>query len=85
MFETVEEIIDYWLTDTKKCFIGKTITDVTVMSESEMKELGWSDRCLIFHLNDGTAFYASTDDEGNGPGALFTTSDQLPVVPVLPV
>lgn len=84
MLKTVEEIIDYWLTNTKEHFIGKTITNVTMMSESGMEKLGWSDRCLIFHLNDGTSFCASADDEGNGPGALFTTSEQLPIVPVLP-
>jgi hypothetical protein len=48
-----------------------------------MKGLYWFERGIVLELDDGTSIFPSRDDEGNGPGALFTNHDALPVVPVI--
>jgi hypothetical protein len=47
-----------------KCVVGRKITEVTT------EDFGGFD-VLIFHLDDGTALYATSDEEGNGPAAVF--------------
>lgn len=54
---------------------GKRIVDVRLMTSGEMKSNGW-DHCrnrepVVLVLDDGTLLFASADEEGNGPGALF--------------
>jgi hypothetical protein len=34
-------------------------------------------------LDNGEMLYPSSDDEGNGAGALHTTIDELPIIPVI--
>ena len=61
-------------------FIGQRIIEMRRMTEEEVRDEGWEDRIpldvplafpTIFVLANGVKFYASTDDEGNGPGAMF--------------
>jgi hypothetical protein len=55
--------------------VGATVTEVRPMTEAELDREGWElDRhgertAVVF--SDGTVLYASRDDEGNGPGAIF--------------
>jgi hypothetical protein len=61
-----------------KSFVGHTIAMVRPMTIRELEDEGWtlrSSKPLAIILDDGTKIYASQDDEGNGPGALF---GQLP-------
>ena len=53
---------------------GRTIVGVRYMTTQEAKQLDWKDRALLLALDDGTVLYASQDEEGNGPGALFGRS-----------
>lgn len=71
-----------WIDTISKQLIGRTIKKVRYMSEKEATEMGWSGRAIIIELNDGTELMASQDDEGNGPGAIFTNIDNLPIIPV---
>lgn len=64
--------------------VGRTITAVRYLTEEERDDLGWYDRSVVIVLSDGVMLFPSRDDEGNGAGALFTTSDDLPTVPVIP-
>lgn len=54
---------------------GKRIVQIRPMNGEEMEHEGWISMpgfvhvCLV--LDDGQRLYASQDDEGNGPGALF--------------
>lgn len=53
---------------------GSKILKARVMTEAEMKREGWDGHnCppLVLELDNGLHVYASQDDEGNGPGALF--------------
>ena len=64
--------------------VGKAIVAVRYLTEEEREELGWYDRSVVLQLDDGTLIWPSRDDEGNGAGALFTTIDEVPTVPVIP-
>ena len=72
-----------WTRDIARALLGKTITKVEYMTEDEAKYNGWERRPIILRLNDGTFLFPSMDDEGNDGGAIFTTLDDLPVIPVL--
>lgn len=56
---------------------GKRIVAIRKMTTKELEAEGWDEpRALTAEgmaivLDDGTIIYASQDDEGNGPGALF--------------
>lgn len=54
---------------------GATVVRVRPMTAAELTREGWEarkwDRPLAIELSSGALLYASQDDEGNGPGALF--------------
>jgi len=73
-----------WTTKAAKLLVGKTITGVRYLTEEERATLGWYSRTLVLMLNDGTFVWASSDDEGNNAGALFTTDEKLITIPTIP-
>lgn len=77
-----ENINNHWVKRVEDLFVGRTITKVSLMSDGHMKALGWEpNKAIVFELDNGMYFFASTDSEGNGPGALFTSSMRMNVVP----
>jgi hypothetical protein len=62
---------------------GKTIKTCRYMTDEEMKKSYWCKCPLVIIFTDGTAMYASADDEGNDGGALFTTIKGLEVIPTI--
>ena len=57
-------------------FVGQTIKKIRKMTEKEMLAEGWGDTMewhvpTVLVLSNGAKIYASQDDEGNSPGALF--------------
>jgi hypothetical protein len=42
----------------------------------------WYNRAPVIVFTDGSWIIASTDDEGNDAGALFTSNKQMGVIPV---
>ncbi len=68
-----------------KCLplIGRKITAVRVMTDEERAVSGWGGSPLVLVLDDGNEIWASQDDEGNGPGAIFTTIESIPILPVM--
>lgn len=61
----------------KKCLGGRYLT------QEEADEMGWSKRPFCMFFEGGLIVYASSDDEGNDGGSLFTTDEDLSVIPVL--
>ena len=57
----------------KSELIGRKIFDVKPMSKAELEAEGWDDTgsAVVLVLDDGSKLFASQDDEGNGPGAMF--------------
>jgi len=79
-----------WNKDARKMFVGRTIVSAEYMTTEHANRIGWGDiKCgsLILTLDNGQKFFSSTDDEGNGPGALFVELNGIRVstFPVCPV
>ena len=57
----------------KSELIGRKIFDVKPMSKAELEAEGWAGAgtAVVVILDDGSKLFASQDDEGNGPGAIF--------------
>lgn len=72
-----------WTKRVTDLLLNKTIVEVAFMSDKEMRDHGWSSRAVMFRLSTGEWIYPSRDDEGNGPGSLFTTHKQLSTIPAL--
>lgn len=52
---------------------GRRIRRVRLMAPEELMEEGWSHTATVpcIEMEDGSILYASCDEEGNGPGAIF--------------
>jgi hypothetical protein len=55
--------------------LGAKIVKVRKMTEEELEAEGWDDCgrkiATALVLSTGAVIYASSDDEGNGPGTIF--------------
>jgi hypothetical protein len=51
--------------------VGRSITAVSWMNESEVKATGWHRSAIVIQLDDGTLLIPQMDDEGNDAGALY--------------
>lgn len=58
----------------KDPLVGRRIVAVRPMTVEMARRHGWWTRTTVLELDDGTLLYASADDEGSGPGALFGVS-----------
>lgn len=72
-----------WGDQATKALVGKKIVAARYLNDDEVEGLGWFKSAIVLLLDDGTYVYPSRDDEGNGAGALFTSRDDLPVIPVI--
>ena len=75
--------IPRWTGYAAEKLVGRTIKNVRYLSDDEKETLDWDSGSLVIELDDGNSIFPSADDEGNGPGALFTTYDDLPTIPVI--
>ena len=66
-----KELTKHW-TDKFQFLIGSKIIKVDYMSDKDADELGWDDRPIQIHLDNGAILSPQCDDEGNNGGALFT-------------
>lgn len=64
-----------WEATANKFLKGKTIKSVRYLVDEELEMLGWTNRALVITFTDGSYIFPSQDEEGNGPGALFTSDD----------
>lgn len=74
---------DTWNAKAKEMLQGRTIVSVRYMTATEMRAHGWSRKAVVMTLDNGARFYPSSDDEGNEAGALFTSDDKHPTLPVI--
>jgi hypothetical protein len=81
--ENTQKLKTQWADDATKALVGRKIVATRYMTEKEMAEHGWDRSPLVIFLDDNTAIYPSMDDEGNGPGSLFTTSKTFQGGPVI--
>jgi hypothetical protein len=81
--ETPEQRRLRWGSKAAGLLIGKTVMAVRYLSPEEMEGFGWDASAVVIEFTDGSWVCPSRDDEGNGPGALFTSFDNLPTIPVI--
>ena len=72
-----------WTKIAKDILLNRKIVIVKYMSEKETNEMYWHKSPVCMKLDSGVWIYPSSDDEGNDGGALFTTDDNVPCLPVL--
>jgi len=72
-----------WEKIANKFLKGKKIVRCHYMTKSECETMGWDRAGLVLELSDTAMVMFSADDEGNGPGACFTTYSDLPILPVI--
>lgn len=81
--DTLQKQETYWTGIAKAQLLGKKIVEVRYLSQEEADDLGWEERCVVIHLDDGNIILPSSDDEGNSAGAMFTNDTKNPTLPVL--
>ena len=72
-----------WLKLAKKNLMGMLITNIRLLTPEEQESLGWENNCFVIVLKNGHCIFASSDDEGNDAGAIFTTFEDCPTLPVM--
>lgn len=77
------DIENRWTTEARRQLLGRRIVQVRYMTEAEAGGLDWGSRPVVLQLDDGALIWAAADDEGNDGGAIFTTNNIQPVLPVL--
>jgi hypothetical protein len=83
MIPNDSELEKKWLVSITKLLVNKRIVKVEYMTKKLAEEQGWYKRPIQILLNDGTWLTPSQDDEGNDGGALFTSDNDLPTIPVI--
>lgn len=62
----------YWTAEARKLLVGRKITDVSYMSNAEVRGAERSQRPLCIILDDGNLVFAMANEEGNNAGVLAT-------------
>lgn len=74
---------NYWTGIASGQLKGRTVKAVRYMSEEEAKEMMLDSRPVAIFFDDGSFVFPMRDDEGNDGGALFTSNETNPVLPVI--
>jgi hypothetical protein len=79
----MSELTRKWEADIRPILKNRVIKDVRYLTDKEVEGLGWEHASIALFLDDGNVLFPSRDDEGNDAGALFTTNDAMPTIPVI--
>ena len=77
------ERLQKWNNKVSDFLVGKTIESVRYLTDQEMNDFMWYKKPVIIKFTDGSFIIPQRDDEGNDGGALFTSDDNLDVIPVI--
>lgn len=72
-----------WIEAIRKSLVGKKVAGITYMTEDQCAENLWYSRPVVILFDDGSYIIPLSDDEGNNAGALATSDDALPIIPVM--
>jgi hypothetical protein len=78
----MEDREKYWQDRINEVLVGRTIVKARYMTDEEQEYFGWYSKSIVIELDNGDLLFPSRDDEGNDAGALFTTNESAPVLPV---
>jgi hypothetical protein len=72
----MSDAITWTMEDFGFGLLGKRIVALRKLTKQELDDEGWEpsshNQCVALVLDDGTILFASKDEEGNGPGEIFT-------------
>ena len=74
---------EIWRVLAGEKLIGRTIMEVRYLTDEEMEDCCWYEKSLVIIFENGEYIFASSDDEGNNAGALFTSWQDLPTIPTI--
>tara|TARA_R110000751_G_scaffold115549_1_gene214951 strand:- start:7711 stop:7962 length:252 start_codon:yes stop_codon:yes gene_type:complete len=78
-----KSVEQYWTNLVQKALVGKKIVGVEYLPKKYLKEWMWYKRPIVLKLDDGTMLIPQMDDEGNDGGAIWTSIEELQVIPVI--
>lgn len=76
-------LVRHWTAQAASVLEGRTIKKVRYLDEDELRSLYWGSTAIVLELDDGTLVFPSCDDEGNDAGALYTTNEDVSIVPTI--
>ena len=71
-----------WIEAIRKSLVGKKVTGITYLTESQAEENLWYNRPVVIIFDDGSYIIPLSDDEGNNAGAIFTNIKGFETIPV---
>ena len=74
---------DVWATEARKILVGRTIAAVRYMTEEEAADSDFDSSPIVIIFDDGSYIFPMRDDEGNDAGALATSNEDTPTLPVI--
>jgi len=74
-----------WADLATKEFRGKKVKCIGWLSAEEVEKMDWCMSAPVIVFEDDSWIFAMQDDEGNDAGALATSSEKVPILPVIGV
>lgn len=72
-----------WASEARKILVGRTIAAVRYMTEEEAADSDFYSSPIVIIFDDGSYIFPMRDDEGNDAGALATSNEDTPTLPVI--
>ena len=72
-----------WEWTARNMLVGKTIAAVRYMTEEEAADSYFDSSPIVIIFDDGSYIFPMRDDEGNDAGALATSDEENPTLPVI--
>ena len=77
------ELAKYWNNRISKILVGRTITKVEYMSQTDAEEQDWCNRPIQIQLDNKIWLTPTSDDEGNEGGSIHTNLKKDHIIPTL--
>ena len=81
--KTEQSMRDIWAYEAHKILVGRTIAAVRYMTEEEAADSDFYSSPIVIIFDDGSYIFPMRDDEGNDAGALATSNEDTPTLPVI--
>tara|TARA_R110000737_G_scaffold345897_1_gene375016 strand:+ start:621 stop:857 length:237 start_codon:yes stop_codon:yes gene_type:complete len=72
-----------WEKGISRFLVGKTIKKIRYLTKKEADDCGFFKMPIVIIFTDESYMFPMSDDEGNDGGAIATSSEELPTIPVM--